>query len=61
MELNMQDPKTEEPVRQQELPKKDEPVQRQPANARLVGGQGVVKDERAQEQPSDKKRALQNK
>jgi hypothetical protein len=57
----MQDPKTEEPVRQRELPKKDEPVQQQPANARPVGGEGVFKDERAHEQPNDKKRPLQNK
>jgi hypothetical protein len=57
----MQDPKTEEPVRQRELPKKDEPVQQQPANARPVGGEGVFKDERTHEQPNDKKRPLQNK
>ena len=53
----MQDPKSEKLVRQQELPKKDEPVQHQPANDRPVGGQGITKDERAQEQPADKKRA----
>jgi hypothetical protein len=57
----MLDPKKENPVRQPELPKKGEPVQPQPANDRPVGGQAVVKDERAQEQPVDKKRALQNK
>jgi hypothetical protein len=43
------------------MPKKGELVQPQPANARPVGGQGVVKDEPAQEQPADKKWALQNK
>jgi hypothetical protein len=48
----MQDPKT--PVRQPELPKKDEPIQKQPANDRPVEGQGIIKDERAQEQPADK-------
>jgi hypothetical protein len=56
----MQDPKSEKPVRQQELPKKDEPVQHQPANDRPVGGQGVIKDERRQEQPVDKNRALRS-
>jgi hypothetical protein len=44
----MHDPQKEKPVRQREMPKKDEPVQPQPANDRPVGGQGVVKDERAQ-------------
>jgi hypothetical protein len=43
------------------LPNKNEPVQKQPANDRAVEGQGIIKDERAQEQPADKKRALQNK
>jgi hypothetical protein len=58
----MQYPKTQRPVRQSELPKKGEPVQKQqPANDRPIEGQGVTKDERAQEQPADKKRALQNK
>jgi hypothetical protein len=57
----MDDPKKEKPVRQREMPKKGELVQPQPANARPVGGQGVVKDEPAQEQPADKKWALQNK
>jgi hypothetical protein len=57
----MQHPKTEKPGRQQELPAKDEPVQQQPANDRPVGGQGVVKDERGQEQPADKNRAVDNK
>jgi hypothetical protein len=57
----MQDPKTEKPVRQPELPNKNEPVQKQPANDRPVEGQGFTKDERAQDQPADKKRALQNK
>jgi hypothetical protein len=57
----MHDPKKENPVRQPELPKKGEPVQPQPANDRPVGGQGVVKDKRAQQQPADKKRVLQNK
>jgi hypothetical protein len=56
----MQDPKSEKPVRQQELPKKDEPVQHQPANDRPVGDQGVIKDERRQEQPVDKNRALRS-
>ena len=57
----MQDPKTQKPVRQPELPNKNEPVQKQPANDRPVEGQGITKDERAQEQPADKNRALQNK
>jgi hypothetical protein len=57
----MRDPKTQEPVRQPELPNKNEPVQRQPANDRPVEGQGIATDERAPEQPADKKRALQNK
>jgi hypothetical protein len=57
----MQDPKTEKPVRQPELPNKNEPVQKQPANDRPIEGQGIAKDEQAQEQPADKKRALQNK
>jgi hypothetical protein len=57
----MQDPKSEEPVRQRELPKKHEPVQQQPANDRPVGGQGVTEDERGQEQPTDKNRALRSK
>jgi hypothetical protein len=39
----------------------NEPVQKQPANDRPVEGHGIRKDERAQEQPADKKRALQNK
>jgi hypothetical protein len=30
----MQDPKSEKPVRQRELPRKHEPVQQQPANDR---------------------------
>jgi hypothetical protein len=53
----MQDPKTQRSVRQPELPKKGEPVQKQPANNRPIEGQGITKDERAQE-PADKKRAL---
>jgi hypothetical protein len=57
----MQYSKMQRPVRQPELPKKGEPVQKQPANDRPIEGQGVTKDERAQEQPADKKRALQNK
>jgi hypothetical protein len=57
----MQDPKTEKPVRQQELPKKEEAVQQQPANDRPVGGQGVVRDEWGQEKPADKHRALHNR
>jgi hypothetical protein len=57
----MQDPKTQKPVRQTELPNKNEPVQKQPANDRPIGGQGITKDERAQEQPADNKRALQNR
>jgi hypothetical protein len=57
----MPDPKNEKPVRQPEMPTKGEPVQPQPANDRPVGGHGVVKDERAQERPADKERALQNK
>jgi hypothetical protein len=57
----MRDPKSEGPVRQQELPKKHEPVQHQPANDRPVGGQGGIKDERGQEQPADKDRALRSK
>jgi hypothetical protein len=57
----MHDAQKEKPVRQREMPKKGEPVQPQPANDRPVGGQGVVKDERAQEQPADKQRALRNK
>jgi hypothetical protein len=60
-EPNMQDPKTQKPVRQPELPNKNEPVQKQPANDRPVEGQGITKDERAQVQPADKNRALQNK
>jgi hypothetical protein len=56
----MQDRKSEKPVRQQELPKKDEPVQQQPANDRPVGGEGVIGDERGQEQPVDKNRALRS-
>jgi hypothetical protein len=60
-ESNMQDPKEQKPARQPELPKKKEPVQKQPANDRPVQGQGVTKDERAQEQPADKRRAMQNK
>jgi hypothetical protein len=56
----MQDPKSEKPVRQQELPQKDEPVQHQPANDRPVGGQGVIKDERGQEEPVDKNGALRS-
>jgi hypothetical protein len=54
----MQDPKSEKPVRQGELPKKHEPVQQQPANDRPVGGQEVLKDERGQEQPANKNRTL---
>jgi len=54
----VQDPKSEKPVRQRELPEKHEPVQQQPANDRPVGGQGVIKDEREQDQPFDKNRAL---
>ncbi len=57
----MHDPKNEKRVRQPELPKEGEPVQRQPANDRPVGGQAVVKDERGRKQPADTKRALQNK
>jgi hypothetical protein len=57
----MQDPKTQKPVRQPELPKKGEPVQKQPANDRPIEGQGICQDERAEEQPADKKRALENK
>ena len=57
----MQDPKTEKPVRQPELPNKKEPVQKQSANDRPIEGQDIAKDEQAQEQPADKKRALQNK
>ncbi len=60
-EPTMQYPKTQRPVRQPELPKKGEPMQKQPANDRPIEGQGVTKDERAQEQPADKNRALQNK
>jgi len=60
-ESNMQDPKKQNPVRQPELPNKSDPVQEQPANARPVEGQGVTKDERAQEQPADDRRAVQNK
>ena len=66
----MNDPKNEPPVRQREMPaSKDEPVQRQPANDRPIEGaktktadksQGIVKDERAQEQPADKRRAQNN-
>jgi hypothetical protein len=56
----MQDPKTEKPVRQPELPKTNEPVQHQPANDRPIGGQGVIKNEHAQDQPVDNKRALQS-
>jgi hypothetical protein len=54
----VQDPKSEKPVRQRELPEKHEPVQQQPANDRPVGGQGVIKDEREQDQSFDKNRAL---
>jgi hypothetical protein len=57
----MQDPKKQKPVRQRELPKKKEVVQKQSANDRPVEGQGVTKDERAQEQPADERRAVQNK
>jgi len=60
-EPTMQYSKTQRPVRQPELPKEGEPVQRQPANNRPVEGQGVAKDKRPQEQPADKKRASQNK
>ena len=60
LEANMQDPKSEKPVRQRELPKKHEPVQQQPANDRPVGGEGVIGDERGQEQPVDKNRALRS-
>jgi hypothetical protein len=61
----MPDPKSEEPVRQRELPKTNEPVERQPANDRPVGGQAVGcqgdrKDERGHEQPANKNRALHN-
>jgi hypothetical protein len=59
-ESDMQDPKTQKPVRQPELPNKNEPVQKQPANYRPVEGQGITKDERAQEQPANKKRAMQS-
>ena len=40
-----------------------EPVARERAARGKLGGaeQGVVKDERGQEQPSDKKRATQNR
>ncbi len=55
----MQDPQTQKPVRQAELPDKNEPVQRQPANDRPVEGQGITKNDRAQEQPASNKRALQ--
>jgi hypothetical protein len=47
--VRKQDPKKQKPVRQPELPKKKEPVQKQPANDRPAKGQGVTKDERAQE------------
>jgi hypothetical protein len=57
----MQDPKTKKPVRQPELPDKNEPVQKQPANDRPVEGQGITQEERAQGQPADNKRGLPNK
>jgi hypothetical protein len=57
----MQDPKRQKPIRQPELPKKKELVQKQPANDRPVEGHGVTKDERVQEQPVDERRAVQNK
>jgi hypothetical protein len=57
----MQDPKTQKPLRQPELPHKNEPVQKQLANERPLEGQGITQDERAQGQPEDHKRALQNK
>ena len=50
----MQDPTTEKPVRQQELPSKNEPVQKQPANDRPVEGQGITEDQWAQERPTDR-------
>jgi hypothetical protein len=61
-ESDVQDPKKEKPVRQPELPtSKNEPVQKQPANDRPVEGQGITKDERAQDQPADRRRSVQNK
>jgi hypothetical protein len=51
----MQDPKTEKPVRQPELPNKNEPVQKQPANDRPIEGEGRW----AQEQPDERKRQFQ--
>jgi hypothetical protein len=50
----MQDPKTQKPVRQPELPNnRNEEVQKQPANERPIEGQRI--------QPGDNQRALQNK
>lgn len=66
----MKDPKKEPPIREREMPKfKHEPVEQQPANNRAIEGdgtrgdksQGVFKDERGQDQPADRKRALQDK
>jgi hypothetical protein len=57
----MQDPKTQKPVRQPELPNKNDPVQKQPANDRPIEGEGIIKDGWAQEQPDGRKRQLQNK
>ena len=57
----MQDPKTERPVRQPEVPHKNGPVQKQPANDRPVEGEAISRDELAQGQPAVHKRVLQNK